>query len=383
VNATTFFQLLYNENVPGHLVLWTRQDKKPHWLLANNLEAASRLAEHLSSTCDVYFGVALQDKEAAFAKWRKDNPYAPREPTTRGCSETAVALPGLWADVDVRGPAHKAINLPPSKAAARALIAEFPFPPPLVIDSGHGLQAWWLFRELWIFDSEEERQHAQALARRFLATLQAIAQGHGWQIDPTADLARVLRVPGTFNRKLNPLPVRAVEYNETCRYNPSDFEEYLIDASPTEDPPRPQWHGASGAVDPVLQHCKFVQYCQAYAAELPEPHWYSLVSNLARLEGGKEAIHALSLPYPGYTINETDQKIAHAIQSAGPHTCRYIQQALGFTGCPPGGCGVKAPAALGLSQQDKRTAHVLRLRKEAEERARRILAKRQGVENAA
>jgi putative DNA primase/helicase len=64
---------------------------------------------------------------------------------------------------------------------------------------------------LWILESETERQAAQVLAKRFIATLQKKAQTHGWQIDPTPDLARVLRLPGTFNRKLKPVPIQVIE----------------------------------------------------------------------------------------------------------------------------------------------------------------------------
>jgi putative DNA primase/helicase len=213
VNPTAFFQNLFGNDAAGHLPLWTRQDKKTYWFPASNLEAAGRLAERLASTHDVYCSVALQDKEAAFARWRAQNTDKSGEPATRGYSETAVALPGLWTDIDVRGPAHRSPNLPPTKEAARALLTEFPLAPTLVVDSGHGLQGWWLFRELWIFESAAERQKAQDLARNFLATLQAKAQAHGWQVDSVADLARLMRIPGTVNHKLALLPVQIIERN--------------------------------------------------------------------------------------------------------------------------------------------------------------------------
>jgi hypothetical protein len=77
-----------------------------------------------------------------------------------------------------------------------------------------------------------------------------------------------------------------------------------------------------------------------------------MVSNLARMEGGKNAVHQLSSPYPKYSQNETDRKIGYALKaSTGPISCRYIQEVLGFTGCPSGGCGVKAPAGLGVSRR--------------------------------
>jgi hypothetical protein len=56
-------------------------------------------------------------------------------------------------------------------------------------------------------------------------------------------------------------------------------------------------------------------------------------------------VHRLSAPYPGYTVEETEAKIDHALKDTGPHTCAWVQ-AEGFRGCPPGGCGVKAPIGL-------------------------------------
>jgi hypothetical protein len=102
-----------------------------------------------------------------------------------------------------------------------------------------------------------------------------------------------------------------------------------------------------GDVDVLLTRCAFLRHCRDDAATLPEPEWYSMVSNVARCTHGAEAVHRLSAPYPGYSPQQTDQKIAHALADAGPHTCAFIQ-ALGFQGCPPGGCGVKAP--IGLSR---------------------------------
>src|SRR5262245_27414955 len=125
------------------------------------------------------------------------------------------------------------------------------------------------------------------------------------------------------------------------RYNPTDFEEYLLEPALPGVPSQACWHGPAGTVAPVLRQCRFLQHCRENAATLSEPEWYAMVSNMARLEGGQEIVHKLSGPYPRYSSTETDKKIAHALHAAGPHTCHYIQSALGFTGCPPGGCAVK------------------------------------------
>jgi hypothetical protein len=52
-----------------------------------------------------------------------------------------------------------------------------------------------------------------------------------WEVDSTFDLARVLRVAGTYNRNVpdHPKLVEIIEAHPDCRYNPSDFNEHLIE----------------------------------------------------------------------------------------------------------------------------------------------------------
>lgn len=115
--------------------------------------------------------------------------------------------------------------------------------------------------------------------------------------------------------------------------------------------PSPQWHGPTGALAPVMKWCRFIQHCHDDIATLSEGEWWAMASNLARLAGGREAVHALSGLRSGYSQVEIDRKIEHALKAFGPLTCAYIQEKLGFTGCPPEGCGIKAPAGLGVSRR--------------------------------
>jgi hypothetical protein len=209
-----FFRLLYAEDAPGYLPVWTRQDKLTRWVPANDLDLAAQTARLLGQSKDVYFGVGLQPRDLGQGQ--------------RGQAKDVIAIPGLWADVDVKGPAHKGTDLPPTKDDARALLGEFPLQPTLVVDSGHGLQSWLLFEEPWVFDGDEERQRAQDLVRRFQATLQAKARDRGWSIDNTSDLARVMRPAGTWNHKRDPVPVRIIELDAERRYAPEAFEPYLL-----------------------------------------------------------------------------------------------------------------------------------------------------------
>jgi hypothetical protein len=54
-------------------------------------------------------------------------------------------------------------------------------------------------------------------------------------MDGTHDISRVFRPPGTFNHKLNPVGVKVMRYDEGARYNPTDFEQYLIEVAPEEE----------------------------------------------------------------------------------------------------------------------------------------------------
>ncbi len=234
MDTLEFLIALYGAEAQGHIVLWTRQDKKPRWYDAKALEIVAKEAKKLARGQDVYFGISTQDQPAATA----------RKAGTRGYADTALACPGVWLDVDVRGDAHKSSKLPGTLQEALQLVAEFPLQPSILVHSGHGVQAWWLYKELWVFDSPEEREEAQDLVYRFQATMQVKAEKHGWEVDSTFDLARVLRLPGTFNRKLAPRPVKVIKKNDT-RYNPADFEDYLIDVNYL-----PSSKGGSG-VDPL------------------------------------------------------------------------------------------------------------------------------------
>ena len=90
-----FLEALYGDEAPGHIVLWTRQDKKTRWYDSKNLKAIATAANNLAKTKDVYFGISIQDKATAVA----------RKVDTRGYADTSLACPGVWLDLEI-GRAH-------------------------------------------------------------------------------------------------------------------------------------------------------------------------------------------------------------------------------------------------------------------------------------
>lgn len=124
----------------------------------------------------------------------------------------AGALVGLWLDVDVRDPAaHKSDQIPETREQAFDLIYEMPRAPTVVVSSGYGLQAWWVFQEPFLIRTEADRVEAGRMSAGWVALANRRAAKHGWKLDPVGDLARVLRIAGTWNRKgVDPRPVSVV-----------------------------------------------------------------------------------------------------------------------------------------------------------------------------
>jgi hypothetical protein len=202
-----------------YLLIWTLADKRSRWF--RSVEEAVQCAETLRNS-DAYIGVGLS---------RQD--YGP----SHRCPSSQIAgLVGLWADLDLRSDAHPKSALPATIAEALSILPR-ELPPSLVVATGNGAHAWWLFKETLVFDSEEDRNGAARLATRWQTLLRLNAASRGWALDRLSDLARVLRIPGSLNNKdpQNPKPV-AIHSRTDRRYNPSDLGDYLdIHAIPGPD----------------------------------------------------------------------------------------------------------------------------------------------------
>jgi putative DNA primase/helicase len=237
--AASFLAALFGHAAPGWLTIHfphpTRRqdDGRPllctDWYRGADTAGAAKRAVDLGVSHCTWFGVGLRGERQDGGK--------------RGGVADVIAIPGLWADIDIKHKIHKkSESLPPTLQAARDIIRPIGMAPSFVIDTGHGLQPWWLFDELWVFASEDERQAAQKLANAWKATIQHFAREAGaYTVDAVADVARVMRPPGTLNHKdpADVRPVRVVEAAEYLRY-PSAFDEWLVK-------PEPEPKGGRGA----------------------------------------------------------------------------------------------------------------------------------------
>jgi hypothetical protein len=214
-----FFELLYGDKPDkSYLLIWTpgkTRGGNSFWTPNINDAVDSVLKDPKK---DQYFQVGLSGKA-----------YRKNHRCTLDDKRPVIALPATFADIDFGTEGHhKSKQNPPTQDDAYRLIHGHGFDPTVVVHSGHGLQAYWVFKELWELDTPEERQKAMAFLRRFKAFLQNVAAKKGWSIDSVQDLVRILRPPGSYNCKSEPSRlVQIIEHNEDLRYNPENLEEFL------------------------------------------------------------------------------------------------------------------------------------------------------------
>jgi len=196
-----------------YVLIWTLHDKCSHWY--RDVAAAAEFVVKARGL-DVYVGVGLS--------------RADRGPTHRCVSDDVAGISGFWADLDLKSEAHTKA-LPATIAEAISIIPEC-MPPTVVIATGNGAHAWWLFKEPYVFDDAEDRKDTALLVSRWQTLLRLRASQRGWAFDRLSDLARVLRIPGTANMKDPNNPKGVTLHSATDRrYNLSDFQDYLDDVA--------------------------------------------------------------------------------------------------------------------------------------------------------
>ena len=210
-----FLTSLWGALPQGRILIWTLPDKKSRWYVHfENVTGDMRFHERE----DVYTGVGLAPKNAL------------RLPSSKRLKEWEVAgIAAFWADIDVAHPVHKKSDrLPPSIERALEVIAKLPFQATIIVDSGHGLQLWWALEEPWLFQDDEDRELARRACQWWHRTVKEAFAAHGWTVDSTFDLARVMRLPGTWNNK-DAQDRKRVEIleNPGLRYGKQQFIELI------------------------------------------------------------------------------------------------------------------------------------------------------------
>ena len=170
--ARAFLEELFGATTPGLIEIRVRTASaqwRSYWF-RHAKAAAKRAVTCDEEGADVYFGVGL----------RQD-----RDPSAR----SVHALGCAWVDIDPSGNC----DLVEERIAILNRLRAFVPTPSIIISSGHGAHVYWLLEEK--ASPERVRAINLALARTLYADARA------------CDPARVLRIPGTYNRKREPVPV--------------------------------------------------------------------------------------------------------------------------------------------------------------------------------
>lgn len=257
----------------------------------------------------------------------------------------------LWLDVDYK-------NYEAQEQANDDLrrLSEVVGPPSVVVDSGGGFHAYWGLRSALPTDEWKP------LADAFQATWQAL----NVKADPiSADAARILRLPGTHNHKYDP-PVRVTMRSfEDITYAPEALAKKLNARPAARMPtvvavPDALRGGADdlGAglerreshLKPLIAKCLQAQYAFANQARMVEPQWFAVLQLARHLVDGRRVAHLFSHQHPGYSVEETDAKLAQLERNdIGPTTCEHFKR-VNPAGCQGCQFNITSPIVLGYPE---------------------------------
>jgi P4 family phage/plasmid primase-like protien len=195
-----FLRLLQPTNYRELRAFWAGKPKKTDETYTYNFRADDAVGPfEFAATyahLDLYFGVATREVRG-------------------GSGEHCLDLHALFADLDFKDS---------SEADVRQRLAAFPHPPFAIVSSGGGLQAYWLLKTPIAIAGDGARNIQTALRR--------LATALGGDLNAT-DAPRILRLPGTLNRKYDPpRPVELESLRPDLRY---DLDTLLADLPPIED----------------------------------------------------------------------------------------------------------------------------------------------------
>jgi hypothetical protein len=149
----------------------------------------------------------------------------------------------MWADIDIKAGGARGLE---HALQIASLIAE----PTIVVHTGHGLQAWWLFHKPWKFTSLQDQAAGATLAARWGAEMRTRALTTGARLDSVHDLARLMRPPGTVNAKDTPVPVMTLG-GSIYRYGIDELQGPVSHRRETITRVLPHTAPAAGSISPA------------------------------------------------------------------------------------------------------------------------------------
>jgi hypothetical protein len=170
-------------------------------------------------------------------------------PRGRGLESDSAALPGVWCEFDVKGSPNGRGGVHDDgfgSVEQAADLADRVLTPTMLVRSGYGLHAYWLFYELLRLESDRARTEAKALVQAWQAQLRRLATAEFGvsKLDSTHDLSRVFRPVGSFNSKGNVPELVTLEAHSGARYSLDELSAHIEQVDPQDEDLHRQNHGA-------------------------------------------------------------------------------------------------------------------------------------------
>jgi hypothetical protein len=324
--------------------------KRQQHLVATREEVDDLAARLVRNKWNVFYGVA---KYASNANRTKEN---------------VQALRAFWVDIDC-GPSKAAVNEKTGRpdgyidqaagiAALKQFCTKVGLPRPLLVNSGRGVHAYWpLTRDI-------SRQEWEPVGRR----LAELCVTHNFYVDASVfEVARILRIPGTYNFKDDP----AVEVTVIADADPVDYDEFrkALGVKEVQDLVVPERRKSNlsqklqdnniSRFSKILRRSAKGDGCQQLVAAykerdtLSEVRWFDALSIAKFCVDRDTAIQKMSHGHPDYDPMRTLDKIKHI---TGPHNCATFDRNNpgGCYGCPYYG-KIKNPIVLGKEVAEAET----------------------------
>ena len=313
-----------------YCVVGLKKDERPKQKLVSTIEEVEELAKKLVQTeYDAYFALAS---------------YA--DPAEGRTAKNAATLKSYFLDLDC-GLSKPYADQAEGLTALKKFLKDTGLPKPTIVSSGRGIHAYW------VLDAAVSREVWKPLAER----LKVLCEKHGLHADPavTADVARILRVPGTFNFK-DPSNPRQVEVlvvgspvpNSVFEALPAPEADVLAGVTgkpfiPKQlDPLTASLMGNNQSkfktiliksVEGEGKGCNQILHIYENQDTVEEPLWRAGLSIAQHCVDRDKAIHVISSKHPDYSGSETERK---ANETRGPYTCVTFKKLnpAGCEGCP-------------------------------------------------
>jgi len=223
-------------------------------------------------------------------------------------------------------------------AALDKFLDESELPPPIRIDSGTGIHAYWLLDEE--VKITEYLPYAQKFKDYVLEHLRADAT-------VMAEPARIMRCPDSLNYKTDPPSPAIFLDTEFHTYSFDAFKEFLGPVTVStanvlklipkgldeETKKMRKLDNFVNSFPRILEltaegkGCAQIQYAFENAEHLEEPIWHSVMTIAAHCENKEEMVHLVSKGYVGYSPDIVNKKLENilSVEKSGPHTCATFE----------------------------------------------------------